>query len=106
MTTHAITDATFQKEVLDSNIPVLVDFWAPWCGPCKMLGPILEDLSAEIGSQVKIVKIDIDQNSEAATTYNVRTIPTMILFDKGAPVDTKIGMLPKNKLKEWIQSSL
>ncbi|MDC0349197.1 thioredoxin family protein, partial [Alphaproteobacteria bacterium] len=69
-------------------------------------GPILEDFSAEMGSQVKVVKIDIDQNSEAATTYNVRTIPTMILFDKGSTIDTKIGTLPKNKLKEWIQSSL
>jgi thioredoxin 1 len=106
MATHTVTDTTFQLEVLNSPTPVLVDFWAPWCGPCRMLAPVLEDLAQEMGTKVKVVKIDIDQNPDAATTYNVRTIPTMILFNHGQAVDTKIGMLPKNKLKEWVESVL
>lgn len=106
MPTHPVTDTTFELEVLNASTPVLVDFWAPWCGPCKMLGPVLEELAQDMGTQVKIVKIDIDQNPRAAAHYNVRTIPTMILFKDGNPVDTKIGMLPKIKLKEWIQSAL
>ena len=106
MATHPVTDTTFQLEVLNAPTPVLVDFWAPWCGPCRMLAPILDELSQEMGTQVKIVKIDIDQNPNAASTYNVRTIPTMMLFNNGQPVDTKIGMLPKAKLKEWVNSVL
>lgn len=106
MATHSVTDDTFQFEVLNSPTPVLVDFWAPWCGPCRMLAPVLEDLAQEMGSMVKIVKINIDENPTAAATYNVRTIPTMILFHQGQPADTKIGMLPKNKLKEWVESVL
>ncbi|HCI48808.1 MAG: thioredoxin [Alphaproteobacteria bacterium RIFCSPHIGHO2_01_FULL_41_14] len=104
--TQSVTDTTFQFEVLNATVPVLVDFWAPWCGPCRMLGPILEDLAQEMGDLVKVVKIDIDENPNAAATYNVRTIPTMILFHHGQAIDTKIGVLPKNKLKEWVESIL
>ena len=99
------TDTTFETEVLKADHPVLVDFWAPWCGPCKMLGPILDDIASEKKGAIKVVKVDVDQNTEVATTYNVRTIPTMILFKNGKPVDTKIGMLPKNKIIEWVESA-
>ena len=105
MSTKTATDTSFEQEVIQEKGPVLVDFWAPWCGPCKMLGPILDELANEKEGQLKVVKVDVDQNTNIATTYNVRTIPTMILFKDGAPVDTKIGMLPKNKLIEWVDST-
>lgn len=105
MSTKTATDTSFEQEVIQEKGPVLVDFWAPWCGPCKMLGPILDELANEKKGQLKVVKVDVDQNTNIATTYNVRTIPTMILFKDGAPVDTKIGMLPKNKLIEWVDSA-
>ncbi len=105
MSTKTATDTSFEQEVIQEKGLVLVDFWAPWCGPCKMLGPILDELANEKEGQLKVVKVDVDQNTNIATTYNVRTIPTMILFKDGAPVDTKIGMLPKNKLVEWVNSA-
>lgn len=105
MTAKTVTDASFQQEVIEAGVPVLVDFWAPWCGPCKMLGPIVDEVAQEKEGQVKVVKIDVDQNTQTATTFNVRTIPTMILFKDGQPVDTKIGMLPKNKVIEWVESA-
>lgn len=100
-----ITDQDFKQEVLDSQQLVLIDFWAPWCGPCKMLGPILEELAQEM-SNVKIVKINIDDNLEVPSQLGIRSIPTMMLYKGGENIATKIGVLPKNSIKEWIESNL
>jgi thioredoxin 1 len=100
-----ITDKDFKQEVLDSKQLVLIDFWAPWCGPCKMLGPILEDLAQEVNN-VKIVKINIDENLEVPSQLGIRSIPTMMLYKGGENIATKIGVLPKNSIKEWIESNL
>jgi len=101
-----ITDDTFDAEVLQSSTPVLVDFWAEWCGPCKQIAPALEAISEELGDQLVIAKLNIDNNPKAPTKYGVRGIPTLIMFKNGQPASVKIGALPKNKLQEWIQSSL
>jgi len=106
MATKKITDASFQADVLQSDKPVLVDFWAEWCGPCKMIGPSLEELSEELGEQVTIAKINIDENPEAPGNFGVRGIPTMILFKAGAPAATKVGAAPKSQLKGWLQGEL
>ena len=96
------TDATFQKEVVEASGTVLVDFWAEWCGPCKMLSPILESLSAAL-PQLKIVKVNIDQSPQTPTQFGVKSIPTLILFKDGQPVSTKMGALPQTNLEEWIK---
>jgi len=106
MATKTVTDASFQSDVLQSEKPVLVDFWAEWCGPCKMIGPSLEELSDELGEQVTILKLNIDENPEAPGNYGVRGIPTMILFKGGAPAATKVGAAPKGQLKGWLQGEL
>jgi len=106
MATKKITDASFQNDVLSADKPVLVDFWAEWCGPCKMIGPSLEELSDELGEQVTIAKINIDENPDAPGQYGVRGIPTMILFKGGAPAATKVGAAPKGQLKAWLESEL
>ena len=100
------TDASFEQEVLKSDTPVLVDFWAEWCGPCKMIGPSLEDISKEMSGKLKIVKVNIDENPMAPTRYGVRSIPTLLLFKNGQVAATKIGALPKSKLYEWVESVL
>ena len=106
MATKTITDASFQADVLQSDKPVLVDFWAEWCGPCKMIGPSLEEISDELGSQVTIAKLNIDDNPDAPGNYGVRGIPTMILFKGGVPAATKVGAAPKGQLKGWLQGAL
>ena len=106
MATKAVTDASFATDVLQANGPVLVDFWAEWCGPCKQIGPALEEISDELAGQVVIAKVDIDANPDAPTTYGVRGIPTMILFKDGKKVAEKVGAAPKSQLKGWLESVL
>lgn len=106
MPTKTVTDQSFPTDVLKSDKPVLVDFWAEWCGPCKMIGPALEELSDELGEQVEIVKLNIDENPESPGNYGVRGIPTMILFKAGVPAATKVGAAPKSQLKGWLQGQL
>lgn len=104
MTAQKVSDAEFEAEVLKSDKPVLVDFWAEWCGPCKQLGPIIDEVSGE-RSDIKVVKVNIDDNPEAPQKYGVRGIPTMIMFKNGEAAATKVGALPKSKLVEWIDGT-
>ena len=101
-----ITDETFDAEVLQSSTPVLIDFWAEWCGPCKQIAPALEAIAEELGDQLIIAKVNIDENPRTPSKYGVRGIPTLMMFKNGQPAAVKIGALPKNKLQEWIQSSI
>lgn len=106
MATVKISDDSFQSDVLGASGPVLVDFWAEWCGPCKQIGPALEEISDELAGQLTIVKLNIDDNPDAAAKYGVRSIPTMILFKDGAPAATKIGAAPKSALKSWLEEAI
>ena len=106
MATKAISDTSFDADVLQADRPVLVDFWAEWCGPCKMIGPSLEELSEQLGEKVTIAKLNIDDNPDAAARYGVRSIPTMILFKNGQPAATKIGAAPKSQLQGWLEGEL
>ena len=106
MPTKAISDDSFEADVLNSSEPVLVDFWAEWCGPCKMIGPALEEISDELAGKVSIVKLNIDDHPDTPGKYGVRGIPTMILFKDGAPAATKVGAAPKSALKGWIEGEL
>jgi thioredoxin 1 len=105
MATAVVTDESFENDVLKASGPVVVDFWAEWCGPCKMIAPALEEISDEMGEQVKITKLNIDENQNIAMKYGVRSIPTLIMFKDGEPVSTQIGAAPKNKLADWIKTS-
>ncbi len=102
---HA-SDDEFEAKVVNADTPVLVDFWAEWCGPCKQIAPALEELSEEFADKVSIVKVNIDENPIAPTNFGVRSIPTMILFQDGQATATKIGAVPKSEIKNWLEENL
>jgi thioredoxin 1 len=105
MSLKEVSDATFQKEIASQSGLVLVDFWAPWCGPCQAIAPVLEQIAAEEGTTVSIFKVNIEDNPETPTSFGVRSIPTLILFKEGAPVATQVGGLPKEDLIRWINKN-
>ncbi|NRB10082.1 MAG: thioredoxin [Rickettsiaceae bacterium] len=102
--TNEITDENFKEQVLNSEKPVLVDFWAEWCGPCRMLTPIIDDIATTMSDKITVYKMNIDEHPKAPTSLGVRSIPTMKLFKNGEVVDTKVGVQNKNALEEWINS--
>jgi thioredoxin 1 len=104
--TKAVTDASFDADVLKASGPVLVDFWAEWCGPCKMIGPILEELAGQLQGRVTIAKMNLDENPMTPTKYGIRSIPTLMLFKGGQLAATKVGALPKPALEAWIKGQL
>jgi thioredoxin 1 len=106
--TKPVTDQTFATDVIEASKrgPVLVDFWAEWCGPCKMIGPNLEELADEFGDKLMVAKLDVDSNPISPTDYAVRGIPTLIMFKGGKPVATQVGVLPKGRLRDWISSQI
>ena len=106
MSTKAVTDASFAADVLESDVPVLVDFWADWCGPCKMIAPALEEIAEELEGKVSIAKMDIMENQTIPGQIGVQSIPLLVLFKDGKPVAQKLGAAPKSQLKGWIESVL
>ncbi len=106
MSTQAVTDKSFDAEVAKSDLPVVVDFWAEWCGPCKAIGPALEQIAGEMAGKVKITKLNIDENPEMTNHFKVMSIPTLMIFKDGKVVATQIGSLQKNRLEEWIKKSI
>ena len=106
MPTKTVTDQSFASDVLGADKPVLVDFWAEWCGPCRMIAPALEEISGTLGDKVTVAKLNIDENPDAPARYGVRGIPTMILFKNGEPAATKVGAAPKSALQGWLETQL
>ena len=101
-----VTDETFDEEVVKSDVPVLVDFWADWCAPCKMIAPIVEELAGEYDGKIKFAKLDVDSNPKVATTYGIRGIPTLLVFKGGTPVDQVVGAVPKAVLKRRLEDAV
>ncbi len=101
-----VSDTNFESEVLNASQPVVVDFWAEWCGPCKAMGPLVDELAGELGGKAKVVKINIDESPNAPTKYGVRGIPTFMVFRDGQVVDTRVGSMSKSQLSEWVASVL
>jgi len=106
MATETVSDASFENDVLGASEPVIVDFWAEWCAPCKMIGPSLEELAEEMGGKIRIAKMNIDENPTTPTKYGVRGIPTLMLFKNGEVSSMKVGALPKGKIKDWIEEEI
>ncbi|MEB3277814.1 MAG: thioredoxin [Lyngbya sp.] len=101
-----VTDASFQQEVLDSDVPVLVDFWAPWCGPCRMVAPVVDEIAEQYAGKVKVVKLNTDENPSVAGQYGIRSIPTLMIFKGGLKVDMVVGAVPKTTLANTIEKYL
>ncbi|MEP0942643.1 MAG: thioredoxin [Rhizobiaceae bacterium] len=106
MATVKIDTGNFDSDVLNSDTPVVVDFWAEWCGPCKMIAPSLEEIATEMGDKVKIAKVNMDENPDLAAKYGIRSIPTLLMFKDGEPVAIQVGAAPKNKLSDWISGEI
>jgi thioredoxin 1 len=104
--TKETTDNTFNSEVLNAKIPVLVDFWAPWCGPCRQLSPIIDEISKELAGKIEVYKCNVDDNPETPSKFGVRGIPSLMLFKDGKLIDSKVGALPRASLTEWITKNL
>jgi thioredoxin 1 len=105
-TVAEVTDNNFQAEVIESDVPVLVDFWAPWCGPCRMVAPVVEEIAQERGTELKVVKLNIDENQQTAIQFNVMSIPTLVLFRNGEVAKTVIGAYPKKRLEAELEPAL
>jgi thioredoxin 1 len=101
-----VTDSSFDEEVIQADTPVLVDFWADWCAPCKMISPIVEELAGEFDGKVKFTKLDVDSNPKSASSYGIRGIPTMLIFNEGEPVDQVVGVVPKSVLKKRLEQAI